>query len=258
MNNDFVFDPSRSADDVSRIKTLNIDPQAGLIKTWSYSSLTMYESCPYKVFLRYVKKIELDTPPPAKRGQEVHDSCEKFVTGESNELHAVASKHFLKKIMELREKYKEGIIQVEEPWAFDRVWGRTDWNATTTWAKMILDVFEYQEGETCAKLRDYKTGKKDGNELKHGDQSLIYAAAVMKRYPQVQYVESEFWYLDVNEVLKKSYTRQYIEMFMPKIEARATALTSANEFHPKPSKFKCTYCDYAKINACPWAETNNI
>ena len=44
--------------------------------------------------------------------------------------------------------------------------------------------------------RDYKTGKRRGNEIKHTDQGIVYVIGAMMRYPEIEYAQVEFWYTD--------------------------------------------------------------
>jgi CRISPR/Cas system-associated exonuclease Cas4 (RecB family) len=254
MNKDFIFDPRRSLEDTLKLKIEGVDPQKGIVKYWSFSSLMEYETCPYRLFLKVVKGLRTEQHPKAARGVEVHDALESYVKGETTEIHEAGAKHFGKVIEQFREKYAEGRISCEEEWAFNRKWEIVDWNAQDVWGKVIQDVFEHYPGETVAHIYDYKTGRKDGNELKHSQQALVYAISAFKRYPEIEYIESDFLYLDqaTNNRLKKSYTRGYIAPFIPRFEERVTRLTTDTDLIAKPSPGNCRWCSYGQANMCDW------
>ena len=54
---------------------------------------------------------------------------------------------------------------------------------------------------------DYKTGKRWGNEVKHAQQTQLYALGTALRYDEIQNVYTELWYLDLDELVSMSMTR---------------------------------------------------
>lgn len=108
-------------------------------------------------------------------------------------------------------------------------------------------------------LVTHNTGKKFGNELKHNQQGMGYAIAAFARYPELEFVEVQFAYLDKNDELRGSYTRRQAELLQPGLTLRADKMTTATEFEPKPSFHACRWCPHAKVQegydepACKWA-----
>ena len=100
------------------------------------------------------------------------------------------------------------------------------------------------ETDTSARVIDYKTGKKFGNEIAHAQQALTYAIGSFFRYPDLQHVQTELWYLDQNETTVQAYTRDEAMLFMPKLHQRAVAMTTATKFPPNPSNYNCKWCSY--------------
>ena len=101
---------------------------------------------------------------------------------------------------------------------------------------------------------NYKTGKKFGNEISHSQQGLLYAIGTFFRYPELEYVQVEFWYLDKGETTKKQYTREQAMQFAPGWHSRALVMTTATDFDPTPSKDSCRWCSYRKGDhpECHW------
>ena len=233
------------------LPVVEVGPRDGLVKAWSFSSLKEFEKCPLRTKFGKVDRIEVEQHPAAERGQNIHDKAEKWITGDLADF-PKELKHFEKGFSSLREGYGEGAVIVEEPWAFTLDWDITDWSHDECWLRMKLDAF-VQETDTSAVVIDFKTGKRDGNEISHTSQAQIYAIGAFMRNPGLQYVKAEFWYLDFasKNRLVKEYTRDKAMMFLPKWNERGIKMTSCTEFHPTPSKFNCKWCSF-KDN-CEWA-----
>lgn len=232
-----------------------LDPQSGLVPYWSASLLKKFEKCPYSVFLRYVKRILEPSNEAMERGTKIHQMAEDFVQGITDELPKELIK-FERDFIELKEQYEEDItkeryVLIEDDWAYRSDWSQTDWKAKDVWLRMKLDVF-IRENLTSAKIIDHKTGRKFGNELSHSEQAMIYAIGAFVRYPELEYIECEFWYLDHGEKLFKIFRRFEFETFLKRIEQRALVLTTCNEFLPKPSKSACKWCHYLKTGDCEY------
>ena len=239
-----------------------------MLKSWSFSSLSTYETCPYRTKLRVIDKIpEPERPLPEgktehanDRGTRIHDGCERFVRGEG-ELPAEAAVHFKPYLMSLAEHYKAGKIQMEEEWGFNRDWEPCDYKGA--WLKVKLDVF-YRPEKTHAVILDYKTGRKDNNEIKHGKQMGLYAIAAACRYPELQEIDTELLYLDQKpaEPGKKysnhTFVSKPVDKWLYPIKlwtVKADKMLRDTQFKPTPNAFSCQYCPY-KEGICQYAYTD--
>lgn len=224
----------------------------GPVKTWSFSTLKSFEDCKFRVWL---SKVEGAPRAPngqaAARGIRVHDAAEKYVKGELAEL-PEELENFRGSFETLRLRYGEGVVSLEEDWGFTRDWEPVDWKHPDLWAKMKLDAIEF-DGEDSAYVIDYKTGKKMGNEIKHTDQGICYAIGTMMKYPNIESIQVEFWYLDKNEKLMKLYNRNQLMMLVPNLERRAHTLTSCKTFDPNPNEHTCRWCDHREMDSCAYA-----
>jgi CRISPR/Cas system-associated exonuclease Cas4 (RecB family) len=242
-----VFNP---ADDHAREKAIILRKEElktaplGPLKTWSFSALSTFEQCPYRSYLTRVEGAKEPSGTAADRGTKLHGYIEDYIQGKEPELHNEI-KHFVPLIDDLRAKHEEGTVEVEGNWAFDRNWNQTDWSSPDTWGRVKLDAIEF-EGETSAVIIDWKSGKKFGNEVKHATQLVVYAIATFERFPDLEYLTGMMAYIDKNEELKGSYTRELAMQLKPKIEQRALAMTTAIEFPPKPSQQNCRWCHLKK------------
>ena len=93
-----------------------------------------------------------------------------------------------------------------------------------------------------------------GNEISHAQQALTYAIGSFFKFPKLQHVQTELWYLDHGEITKQAYTREEAMVFMPSLHSRAIAMTTATKFPPNPSPSACRWCSYknGEIPACQW------
>lgn len=225
---------------------------SGPIKSWSHSRLVLFDQCKRHAFLKYVQRVpEPVRPlPPGKtehandRGTRVHDGCERYVRGEIHQLPFEAEKHFGPPIDLLRVLYAEGKVSIEGEWGLNQDWEPTDYK--TAWHRCKLDALVFLD-EREAICIDYKTGRKFGNEVKHAEQMQLYQLNAFMRYPKLEVVHTELWYLDIDDLSKMTFTRQQGLKFKPNFNRRGLAITTATDFPPNPNKFSCQYCMYG-----PW------
>lgn len=216
-----------------------------------------FEKCPYQAFLKFVeKRPEPDTRDrgPLDRGIAVHTAAEEFIRSEREDL-IRELRHFDTELQELREQFQEGKVLTEDDWAYDTEWTPCDWWGETAWLRMKLDVRQ-QLDTNQVKILDWKTGRKDGNEVKHSQQGMLYAIGEFLRYPETAHVRVEFAYTDKNDRMKKDYTRERALRFLPTWHERALKATSTTDFQAKPNKINCRWCPYSPNNggdaSCPW------
>lgn len=226
--------------------------ELGLIPAWSYSSLKTFETCPYRVYIAKVKKVQEDYGPAADRGTKIHNQAEDFVQNKIEKMPDTLKK-FKSQFEVLKSLYVEGKVEVEGEWGFTIDWESCDWMAKDVWARIKLDAIVH-ESPTSARVIDYKTGKKFGNEIAHGQQALTYAIGSFFRYPELEHVQTELWYLDQEETSLQAYTRNEAMTFMPGINERALNMTSSTKFPPNPSTMSCKWCSYknGEHPLCEW------
>lgn len=235
-----------------KIKPIETPTTLGEIKSWSYSGLKVFEQCPFRSYIARVKKIREESGPAAERGTAIHQQAEDYVNGTIGDFPDTLKK-FKSAFEELRELFIDAKVELEGEWGFNTEWLPVGWNEKATWARVKLDALVYQD-ETSARVIDYKTGKKWGNEIAHSQQALLYAIATFFRYPEIQFVQTEIWYLDKGEVTKKHFTREQALSFVPNWHKRAVIMTTATEFPPTPSKDSCRWCQYGQGDEplCEW------
>jgi hypothetical protein len=214
------------------------------------------------------------------RGTRVHEDCEKYVRGLVPDMPKEARKHFGPELERLRELYPHGVVQLEGEWGMSRDWQPWDWRGqwvevpgivagepfervkvlpprprahlvyslgkkhfvwTPPWLRLKLDILVF-ESPTKAIAIDLKTGKKFGNELKHGEQLNLYQLVTFLRYPQLEEVTTELWYTDVDDLTRKVFTRDQGLRFQRSWDKRGNAITTAESFPPNGNIHSCRWC----------------
>lgn len=219
------------------------------IKSWSYSRLTTAEQCMFRAKLAYIDRIpEPERPlPPGKtehandRGTRIHTGAELFIQKDVELLPELQA--FAPEMRRLRELYRQGKVSLEGEWAVDKDWNDTHWRSSDAWARIKLDAFVHLTPEEGVVI-DYKTGKKFGNEIKHGEQGQLYQLAAFLRYPRLEVIDVEFWYTDQNDITHTRYTRDQGLRFFANFDRRGKRITTATEFPANPNIFSCRWCPY--------------
>ena len=224
----------------------------GPVSTWSYSALKTFEECPYRIYIQRVKKIPEPPSPAADRGTAIHKLAEDFVKGTLATFPKELEK-FEDDFHQLKHLFNEAKVEVEGEWGFSIDWEPVGWMVPQTWARIKLDAIVHED-ETSARVIDYKTGKKFGNEIPHAQQCLLYAIGTFFRYPNLQLVQTELWYIDKGERTVRTFTRSEAMQFAPGYHTRGVRMTTCEDFAPTPSKDSCKWCPYGKGEhpECRW------
>ena len=255
-----IFNPKAAAESARRERLAKLEPleaPLGLIPTTSFSSLSNFEKCPWHVYLSKVEKCPDVAGPAATRGSEIHDKAENFIKGEGTDDVPKELMKFNYLFLDLRNRYSDGLIHVEEDWAFTREWEPTGWSEENTWLRMKLDALDL-ESPTSAIVYDWKTGRKFGNEVKHGQQALLYVISTFIKWPELEFVEANMIYTDKGEVMKTAYSRDQAMLFFDRYNLRFNQATTCVDFKPTPNASSCKWCPHSKVQegldnpACQW------
>lgn len=218
------------------------------MKSWSFSSLGDFEKCKFYSYLKRVQKIPepVRDLPPGKlehandRGSRIHDHAEMFVRGKEKHI-ASEMRSFETEFMSLRESFKDGRVLLEGEWGMSKGWEPADYKSA--WLRLKLDALVFLS-PTEAVAVDYKTGRKFGNEVKHAEQLQLYQLVSFLRFPQLETVHTELWYLDQDDITSITYQRNQGLRFQYKWDKRGGAMMNATDFPPNPNIFSCKYCMY--------------
>lgn len=224
------------------------------LRSWSHSKLVDFEKCKRRTWLLHVARIpEPERPlPPGKtehandRGSRIHEAAEHYVNGSRPDL-INELRSFDAEFKQLRQLFKEGRVSLEGEWGYDQNWEPTDWK--TAWHRSKLDIMVHQS-ETEATVVDIKTGRRMGNEMKHGEQVQLYALDTALRYPKLEVINTELWYVDQDELTSNKFTRAQALRFKPGFDRRGKDITSCTDWPANPSVWTCRYCQYKTSGDC--------
>lgn len=223
------------------------------VHAWSYSRVHDYERCPLSCYLKHGLKIPDPSPrTAADRGTAIHKAAELYVQGTGPLIPELTK--YEEDFNQLKGSFTEGKVSLEGDWAYTQDWTPTGWFDKNAWARIKLDASVALTPEHY-RVIDYKSGKKFGNEVGHSQQCQLYELATFMKYPDVQLITSELWYLDQPRAQQtvRVVERDQVQHTLPSWNKRAYALTNAVVFKPKPNKFNCRWCPYkpAGTGHCP-------
>ena len=238
---------------------MNDIPKSKTIKAWSFSRLVKFEECPYTIYLAAIKKeakpepVEGEKESAGDRGTRIHQEAEDYVRGTIHELPTTLKK-LEKDFTYLKTMYAEGKVELEEDWGFDRDWNSTGYFDDNIWLRVKCDVVIHHD-KTQATVIDHKTGKSWGNEVKHMQQGQLYAVAAFMKYPDLERIDVEIYYIDEGKIKKKSYSRDKFLRYLERFTERGLRVTTTIDFRAKPNIHNCRFCDYGPnkgTGACPY------
>jgi RecB family exonuclease len=117
------------------------------------------------------------------------------------------------------------------------------------WLRLKLDALVFHDEKTATVI-DYKSGRKFGNEVKHGEQLQLYQLVTFLRYPALETIYAELWYLDQPEgsnLTSIRYLRPQGLKFKSNFDRRGRKLTTNTDWPANPNRFSCKWCPYG-----PW------
>ena len=208
---------------------------------WSYSSLTAYETCPYRYFLTRVTKEVKEPPTDATRhGVAVHLALELRLRDKTPLPAAYAA--YEKYCVSIEKS--GGTVCAEEQYALAGTLQRVDWFAKNVWVRSILDVSIFN-GKNAAVL-DWKTGKVKPESA----QLKLSAAMIFHTHPEVQKVSSGFIWLKEDKITKETFTREndlhlIWKEFLPRVK-RLTLAVAESKWEKKPSGLCRNWCPVGK------------
>ena len=220
------------------------------IKAWSYSRLAIFEQCRLRAKLAYIDKIpEPERPLPEgktehanDRGTRIHEGAEFYVK-DNVELLPELKQHFEAEFKALRALFRLGKVSLEGEWGFDRDWTPVDYHSANVWTRIKLDAMVHIS-KIHGVVIDYKSGRRSGNEIKHAEQMQLYQLAAFLKYPELEILDVELWYTDINELVHMRFTRAQGLRFYNGFDRRGAAITDEKIFPANPNIFSCRYCPY--------------
>lgn len=203
----------------------------------SYSSLKLYENCPYRYYHQRVAKSVVDKGGEASQhGERVHKHLEDRLRDK------VDLPHELKHVEPLVNSFENlavgGDMFAELEMTLTKDLTPTSWWGEDAWMRSKLDVYIIKNHK--AVVADWKTGKRRPDFF----QLELFALQVFAHYQEVQSVTSSFVWLKDMAMDKQTYTRhdtpRLWDKMLSKVQRIEQSVTHEN-WPAKPSGL-CSYC----------------
>ena len=209
---------------------------------WGFSKLDTYRDCPARFKYQFVQKMATPSAPALERGARVHDHLEMFLRGIQKDLHEEVEK-LRDEVIALRDVHE---CYPESAWGFDRQWNwLKNWLMTGTWLRVKLDAHYRQDKK--GKCIDFKTGK---HRPASDEQVQLYAIAMFIKYPELEEVDVELWYIDAGKINRETYAREDVEHLKAKFEKMVAPVYADSAFRPTPSRL-CSWCPFSRSQEGP-------
>lgn len=203
----------------------------------SYSSIKLYENCPYRYFRQRVLKDVVDEGGEAsKHGERIHAFLEHRL--KSNNLLPQEIAHYEPLCQSVERLAEGGDLHIEHELVLTENLTPTGWWEADAWLRSKLDILVIND--TIANVMDWKTGKRNADQF----QMQLFAAQVFQHFPDVQTVRTSLVWLKTMEMDTETYYRaQMNELWadtMKRIQRIYKSLEHDN-WPMKPSGL-CRFC----------------
>ena len=219
---------------------------------WSYSSLTSFETCPYRYYMSKVKKEFPEQQTEATLwGNRVHKSLENAVATGSplgagmEQWQPIADK--------FRKRFVDGArVLVEQKMAINKWYYPVEWGAEDAWCRGIADITVL--GDELAVSCDWKTGKRKTDT----QQMKLMAGMIFAHHPQIKYVHTAFVWLKEGTTDKDKFEAEkkgeIWNEFIPRVAKMESAYTE-DKWPKKPSGLCRGWCP---VKSCTYWEPKRV
>lgn len=214
---------------------------------YSYSKLSLHESCHRKFKYRYIDKIKIEgvLHPHLLKGGAVHAMIESYPNKSTHEL-APKYKHIFDKFIETptAQKYliqAKGTVR-EMAIGLDEKFRPTNYKSKDAIFRGYVDYIGVIGDELH--LADWKTGKLRDLKYQSFDQMMCYAIYFFRRYESINTIHISYVYVEhdgVENTLKLE--RQYLNKYVQRLYGMIEAVETDTKFEKNPSRL-CDWCDY--------------
>ena len=203
--------------------------------TWSYSSLGLFQQCPYKYYRTRIKKDIVEPETEAIRyGLMVHTAAEEYIR---DGVDLPATLEYLRPTLDKLISYF-GDKYCEHKMALNRSFEPCDYDSPDAWWRGIADLIIVDGNK--ARIIDYKTGKS----AKYADtkQLELLSLATFKHFPQVKETKCALLFVVSRELVKAEYDVRYSHKYWLKWLTDISLLElsfKADIWNPRPN-FTCS------------------
>jgi RecB family exonuclease len=203
----------------------------------SYSSIKLYENCPFRYFRqRIVKDVVDEGGEASKYGERIHQYLELRLKQDGLLPQEVA--HYEPLCASVERIAKGGELHIEKELVLNDNLTPTGWWDADAWLRSKLDILVINGDE--AVVMDWKTGKRNPDFF----QMQIFAAQVFKHYPDVVRVKTSLVWLKTMEMDTEIYNRGQVNDVWAEIMKRIQRIHKSLEFDNWPMRPSglCRFC----------------
>ena len=202
----------------------------------SYSSIKLFENCPLRYYRqRIIKDVKDEGGEASIYGERIHALLEARLKGSDLDPEASQFEPLCSAVIQHSEG---GELHIEKELVLNEDLKPTGWWEPDAWLRSKLDVLVLRG--TDALVMDWKTGKRKPDFF----QMQIFAAQVLKHYPDVQRVKTSLVWLKTMEMDTEQYMRVNINEHWAEIMKRIQRIHDAYESGNWPARPSglCNYC----------------
>lgn len=203
----------------------------------SYSSIKLYENCPFRYFRqRIVKDVVDEGGEASKYGERIHQYLELRLKQDGLLPQEVA--HYEPLCASVERIAKGGELHIEKELVLNDNLTPTGWWDADAWLRSKLDILVINGDE--AVVMDWKTGKRNPDFF----QMQIFAAQVFKHFPDVVRVKTSLVWLKTMEMDTEIYNREQVNDVWAEIMKRIQRIHKSLEFDNWPMRPSglCRFC----------------
>ena len=232
----------------------------------SFSQIDTYQTCPMMYKFRYIFKVQAPKTAPPTFGQVIHKTLQHFylnlINGKKADKNTLLELYenfwesgcFEDKMQELSYK-KKGEIQLINYYEKNKDVLRPPLYLEKRFLMHVDDITIDGKidriddlGSNKIEIIDYKTGKpKDQKKADRDLQMSIYAAAIQNILPEEKLEKLTFYYLDNNESVSTTRTKEQLEETFSEIKTIADDIREQK--FALIEGYHCNWCAYQWI--CP-------
>lgn len=210
---------------------------------WSYSSLTAFETCPFRYQQeRILKVIPKVVYKEADEGVKRHAAIEHYLKGEAP-LEDTKLRELVDSTLQhlnptcFKYEHKLAITKDRQP---------CEWDDSDAYYRGILDVMYVDPAWKNGAIYDWKNGKVN----EYSEQLKANALLVMAHYPHVETVHTEYVWMRFNKTTPAKVFRDFSEPIWVKFVKRVDKLEDALDKDKWPKKTSGLCKKYCPVKSC--------
>ena len=203
----------------------------------SYSSLKLYENCPYRYYHQRIAKTVVDKGGEASQhGERVHKHLEDRLRDKVDLPQEL--KHVEPLVNSFENLSAGGDIFAELEMTLTKDLTPTSWWGEDAWMRSKLDVYIVKNNKSV--VADWKTGKRRPDFF----QLELFALQVFAHYQEVQSVTSSFVWIKDMAMDKQTFTRNDTPRLWDKVLGKVQRIEQSVTYENWPAKPSglCMYC----------------